>query len=41
MSNGFLIVNVQNSKFTVVLRFYNHAAQVYISIFQIEASILN
>ena len=42
MSYGFLIVSVQNSKLTIVLRFYNHAVQVHIIlIFQIEASMLN
>ena len=28
MSNGFLIVNVQNSQLTIFLWFYNHAVQV-------------
>ena len=41
MSNGFPIVNVQNSKVTIGLRFYNQAVQVYILIFQIDASMLN
>ena len=41
MSNGYLIVNVQRSKLTLVLRVYDHAVQVHILIFQINASMLN